>query len=68
MTGLDKMISQIIEEAEQSAKGMLDEANAKAEETAKAAAEDAGKLKEQMWPTIWRGLSPRQICREGRQS
>ena len=48
MTGLDKMISQIIEEAEQSAKGMLDEANAKAEETAKAAAEDAGKLKEEM--------------------
>lgn len=48
MTGLEKMISQIIEEAEQSAKGMLDEANAKAEETAKAAAEDAGKLKEEI--------------------
>lgn len=48
MTGLEKIISQIIDEAEQSAKGMLDEANAKAEEIAGTAAEDARKLKEEI--------------------
>lgn len=48
MTGLEKMISQIVDEAEQSAKGMLDEANAKAEEIAKTASEDSRKLKEEI--------------------
>ena len=48
MTGLDKMKSQILDEAKAAAEGKIAEAKAQAEETIRSAKEDAAKQRQGM--------------------